>query len=319
MITKFIPEKLTRAVGRASLQASKNSPKYLFVGGVVGVVGATVLACKATLKVEDVLVEHQKIMLDIKTVQHATYSEQDRQHDRTLLFVKTTVTLVKLYGPAIILGSLSIAAITKSHTILTERNAALSAAYAGLDATFGQYRDRVRKALGDDEEEKIYRDARTTVEKIDGQKVKTSVGGGNGGIYSELYSADTTHNFHVGSHEANIMTLRQRENYLNDRLRMRGHLYLNEALEELGFDHTEEGSVVGWLWKPEDTSHSGYSFVSLGCWGDDERTSINPLMMNSEDGIFLDFNVVGEIYRRLDEVKPIWKLTDKAQRKLGRS
>lgn len=318
MITKHLPERLTRAVGRASLKASKNSPKYLFAAGIVGTVGATVLACRATLKIEDVLLEHEKTMLDIKTVQHEQYNDQDRQHDKLLLYVQTTVKITKLYGPSIILFGISIACLTKSHKVLTERHAALSAAYAGLDATFGQYRDRVKNELGEEKEEKIFRDAQTAKRKINGETVKVVHGGGGGSDYVELFSADTTHNFHVGSLEANIQTLRQRENYANDRLRMRGHLFLNEVLEELGFDHSEAGSVVGWLYKPDDPEHNGQSYVTFGCWGDSDRDSINPLMMNNADGIFLDFNVDGEIHRRLDEVKPIWKLTDKAQRRLRR-
>lgn len=319
MITRYIPARITRAAGRAALRYDKNQPKILFVTGVVGVVGATVLACRATLKVEDVLIEHQKVMIDIKTVQHEQYSEQDRQHDKSVLYVQTVVKLTKLYGPSIIIGSVSIAALTKSHNLLQNRNAALSAAYAGLEATFGNYRDRVRKELGDEQEEEIYRDVQVKRTMVEGKRVKNKFGGGGGSPYVELFSADTSHNFHVGSHEANIMTLRQRENYLNDRLRMRGHLFLNEALEEIGLEHTEAGAVVGWLYKPDDPNHDGQSFVSLCCWGDSARDSINPLAMNNEGGIFIDFNVDGEIHRRLDEVKPIWKLTDKALRRSRRS
>lgn len=318
MITKYIPAKITRAAGRAALRYDKNQPKILFVTGVVGVVGATVLACRATLKIEDVLIEHQKTMLDIKTVQHEEYTEQDRQRDKLVLYTQTVVKITKLYGPSIIIGSVAIAALTRSHNLLQNRNTALSAAYAGLEATFGNYRERVRKEVGDEQEEEFYRDAQVKRTMVEGKRVKSKYGGGAGSPYVELYSADTSHNFHIGSHEANIMTLRQRENYLNDRLRMRGHLFLNEALEELGLDPTEAGAVVGWLYKPDDPNHNGQSFVSLGCWGDRDRDSINPLMMNNDDGIFVDFNVDGEIYRRLDEVKPLWKLTDKAQRRARR-
>lgn len=315
MITKFIPKGVTRAVGRASLQASKNSPKYLFLGGVIGTVGATVLACRATLKVESVLVEHEKMVANInQAVTFEQYSEKDMQHDKLVLYIQTTVKLTKLYGPAVILGSVSIAALTKSHNLMQSRNAALSAAYAGLEATFGNYRERVRTELGEEKEKEIYRDVRTEIVKINGKDTEIKFAGPQGSsMYAELYSSDTNHNFQVGSIEANIMTLRQRENYLNDRLRMRGHLYLNEVLEELGFDHTEEGSVVGWLYKPEDPTVQSY--VTFMCWADNNRDQIDPMMMNNADGIFLDFNVIGEIWKRLDEVKPIWKHTDKALRR----
>jgi hypothetical protein len=268
--------------------------------------------------VEEVLVDHQKHAMNIKTVEHQSYTEQDRKQDMLVLYTQTTVKLLRLYGPAVIIGSVSIGCLTKSHNIMVQRNAALSAAYAGLDASFKNYRERVQNELGEDKEREIYRDAQHSVEKIDGKKFKTVYGGGGGSDYVELWSADTTHQFHVGSHEANVMKLRQRENYLNDKLRMRGHLFLNEALEELGLEHSTAGSVVGWLWKPEDPNHNGQSFVSFCCWTDEQRDQIDPLCMNNEGGIFLDFNVDGEIWKRLDEVKPIWKLTDKALRRQRR-
>lgn len=304
-LISYVPASATRTVSRAGLRLSKNAPQLLFVGGVVGAVGATVLACRATLKVEEVLVDHEKTLLDIKTVQHVQYSEKDRQHDKFYLYLQTSTKLLRLYGPSVLLGSVSIAALTKSHNLLSERNAALSAAYAGLEATFGNYRDRVREELGEEKEKEIWRDVKV-VETKDGKTVTLSKQVGPQGCsqYAELYSADTNHNFKPGSPEANIQTLRQRENYLNDRLRIRGHVFLNEVLEELGFDHTEAGALVGWLWLPEDPNFNGISFM---CWGDRDRNSIDPMMMNNADGIFLDFNHTGEIYKRLDEVKPLWK------------
>ena len=50
-----LPPAVTRKAGRVALLASKNSPEILFGAGVVGVVGTVVLACRATLKVSDVL------------------------------------------------------------------------------------------------------------------------------------------------------------------------------------------------------------------------------------------------------------------------
>ncbi len=48
---------MTRSIGRTVLTAKKNSPHIFFVGGVVGVVGSAVLACRATLKLEEKLDE----------------------------------------------------------------------------------------------------------------------------------------------------------------------------------------------------------------------------------------------------------------------
>ena len=45
---KFIPIAVSRKIAQQGLLASENAPKVLFVGGVVGMVGSTVLACRAT-------------------------------------------------------------------------------------------------------------------------------------------------------------------------------------------------------------------------------------------------------------------------------
>jgi hypothetical protein len=44
----------------------------------------------------------------------------------------------------------------------------------------------------------------------------------------------------------NELFVRQVQNYANDLVRIRGHLFLNEVLDELGLPRTREGQVVGW-------------------------------------------------------------------------
>jgi hypothetical protein len=57
---KVIPDSIARKVAAQGFLAQKNSPRILFVGGVVGMVGSTVLACRATLKLEEVLERHRE-------------------------------------------------------------------------------------------------------------------------------------------------------------------------------------------------------------------------------------------------------------------
>lgn len=300
-ILKYVPQSVTRTGSRAMLKASKNAPQLLFVGGVVGAVGATVLACRATLKVEEVIDDHSKTMIDIKTVQHVNYGEQERKHDTALLYMQTTVKIVKLYGPAIILGSVSIGMLTKSHSLLNQRNAALSAAYAGLQATFDNYRERTQKELGEEREREIYNDVQ--VETAKGKKgsveLTKHVGAHGGSQYARFYD-ETNRNFVPGNNpEMNIMVLRQRENYLNDKLSRKGHLFLNEAYRELGFEDTTAGAVVGWIFDPQGRRKDGIvreNRVDLGIWADHNRDALVDFVVHGE-GIFLDFNVDGEIYR----------------------
>ena len=57
---KLVPDALAMKLARNALVAQKNSPGVLFGVGVVGMVGSTVLACRATLKMDEVLEESRE-------------------------------------------------------------------------------------------------------------------------------------------------------------------------------------------------------------------------------------------------------------------
>src|SRR5690349_7388413 len=137
---KFIPNAVTFKVARTALVLQKNSPNILFGAGVVGVVATAVLASKATLQVEGVLDQHDKQLqmieegkLAVDTHGVKVYSEEDARKDTMIVWGKTTHELIKLYGPTVICGIVTIAALSKSHNMLNERNAGLAAAYAIVD------------------------------------------------------------------------------------------------------------------------------------------------------------------------------------------
>ena len=74
----FVPAAISKAVARNSLLVSKASPEILLAAGIVGVVGSTILACRATLKVEEVLEETKDKLELVKTTDSPEYSETDR-------------------------------------------------------------------------------------------------------------------------------------------------------------------------------------------------------------------------------------------------
>jgi hypothetical protein len=292
-----LPTAVTRTVSRTILKTRANSPTILFVGGVAGVVTSTVLACKATLKVDEVLDEHRKTAMNIKTVEHEHYGEIDRKHDLTLLYVQSAVKFTKLYGPAVILGSVSIGMLTKSHNILSKRNAALTAAYTALEKGFKDYRKRVVDEFGEDKDREFRFGKKTETilqEDTNGKKKvnKTRFGDGGGSIYSKIFDE---YNQNWDPHpEYNVLFLRGVQSQCNDRLQARGHLFLNDVYRDLGMEDTTEGAVVGWL-----ADGDGDGFVDFGIFEDKSMTRMHDFLIGREGGIMLDFNVDGTIFDKI--------------------
>ena len=89
------------------------------------------------------------------------------------------------------------------------------------------------------------------------------------------------------------MFLKRQQDYANDRLKAKGHLFLNEVYDMLGIDRTKAGQIVGWVY---DEDHPvGDNFVDFGIY--DYTKPANVRFVNgNERTILLDFNVDGPIY-----------------------
>src|SRR5205085_1419442 len=137
---KFLPAALSNRAAQHMLKLEKGSPKILFGVGVISMVGSTVMACRATLKLEEVLEQTNSNLHIADSLQHRDYSEEDRQKDKTVIYSRAAVDIAKLYGPSVVLGVAGIMCLTKSHNMLEQRYAAVSAAYVALDKGFREYR-----------------------------------------------------------------------------------------------------------------------------------------------------------------------------------
>src|SRR3954454_17541069 len=166
---KIIPDSLGRSVSSLVLQTRKNSPSLLFGAGVASMVGSTVLACRATLKLDEVVTKFhtdQQAADGVRELQPEEYSEQDHKRDITVIYSRAIGETVKLYGPAVLLGGVGIVCLTKSQSILKERNAALTAAYIAIDKAFERYRERVVEKYGEDED-RYFRYGQEEIDIID--------------------------------------------------------------------------------------------------------------------------------------------------------
>jgi hypothetical protein len=290
---QWIPMAVSKALGRQALVLEKNSPAILFGTGIVGMVGSTVLACRATLKLEEVLEEGKENIKKAKTLEHEDYSEKDREKDLAIIHIQTSMKIVKLYGPAIVLGGVSVAALTQSHSILNKRNAALTAAYAALEKGFAQYRQRVVEKYGE-EEDRNFRYGSREVEVMENGKKKTvlRVGEGEPSIYARFFDPLSTK--WSKEPEYNLLLLKCQQNYANDLLRARGHVFLNEVYDMIGVPRSKAGSVVGWIL----IGNVKENWIDFGIWDDDDN--VRDFVNGREASILLDFNVDGVIYDKID-------------------
>jgi hypothetical protein len=295
---RFVPEVIGRTIARNNLQLQKASPQVLLGVGIVGMVGSTVLACRATLKVDTVL-DEAKSKLDLaKNLEHEDYSEKDRSRDISLIYFQSGVKVARLYAPAIIVGVASIYALRTSHGILTRRNLALTAAYSALETGFDQYRARVVEKYGEDEDRNLRYGSRE-VEIVDPETKKkkkvTRVGLEDPSIYARFF--DSYSPSWNKEPEYNLVFLKCQQNYANDLLRARGHVFLNEVYDLLGIPRSKAGAVVGWLLSPDGSTDN---FVNFGVF--DGREQVARDFVNGLEGaILLDFNVDGVIYDKLEE------------------
>lgn len=289
---------------KAVMKLKKHSPEILVVAGIAGTVVSAVLACKATTKVAEILDETKGTLdtihegMETGAINGQEYTDEDGKKDTVVVYAQTGMKLAKLYGPAIILGTLSVTSILASNNILRKRNVALGAAYAAIDKSFKEYRGRVIERFGEQVDtelkygikakkfEEIEVDPETGKEK----KVKKTVMVADPNLQSDyaVYFDSKSRNYETNP-DYNRMFLKAQQAFANDKLQTRGHLFLNEVLDDLDLPRTPAGQIVGWT-KDGPDGYVNFRIVEVERETEDGR---------HEPALLLDFNVEGNIWEKM--------------------
>lgn len=300
-------EIMKSVIGVASktvMKLKKHSPEILVVAGIAGTVVSAVLACKATTKVAEILDETKGTLdtihegMETGAINGQEYTTEDGKKDTVVVYAQTGMKLAKLYAPAIILGTLSITSILASNNILRKRNVALGAAYAAIDKSFKEYRGRVIERFGEQVDtelkygikakkfEEIEVDPETGKEK----KVKKTVMVADPNLQSDyaVYFDSKSRNYETNP-DYNRMFLKAQQAFANDKLQTRGHLFLNEVLDDLDLPRTPAGQIVGWT-KDGPDGYVNFRIVEVERETEDGR---------HEPALLLDFNVEGNIWEKM--------------------
>lgn len=299
-----IMKSVNGVTSKAVMKLKKHSPEILVVAGIAGTVVSAVLACKATTKVAEILDETKGTLdtihdgMETGAINGQEYTTEDGKKDTVVVYAQTGMKLAKLYGPAIILGTLSITSILASNNILRKRNVALGATYAAIDKSFKEYRGRVIERFGEQVDtelkygikakkfEEIEVDPETGKEK----KVKKTVMIADPNLQSDyaVYFDSKSRNYETNP-DYNRMFLKAQQAFANDKLQTRGHLFLNEVLDDLDLPRTPAGQIVGWT-KDGPDGYVNFRIVEVERETEDGR---------HEPALLLDFNVEGNIWEKM--------------------
>lgn len=300
-----IMKSVSGAINKTTMTLKKHSPEILVVAGVVGAVASAVIACKATTKVGKIT-EEAKDMIDSiheaekngVTPAGETYTKEDCQKDLAITYVQTGIKYAKLYAPAVILGSLSVTSILASNNILRKRNIALGAAYAAIDKSYKEYRGRVIERFGEQVDQELkYNIKAKKFEEIEidpetgkQKKVKKTIMVADPNLQSDyaVYFDNKSRNYETNM-DYNRMFLKAQQQYANDKLQARGHVYLNEVLDDLDLPRTPAGQIVGWT-KDGPDGYINFRIIEVERETEDGR---------HEPALLLDFNVEGNIWSQM--------------------
>lgn len=113
----------------------------------------------------------------------------------------------------------------------------------------------------------------------------------SGSIYAKVF--DEKNQYWSTNPKTNLMFLKLQEMYANDLLRSKGHVFLNEVYDMLGFPCSSKGQVVGWTYNKHPF---GDNCIRFDIYNDRNSKFIN----GAENVAFLDFNVDGCILEFID-------------------
>lgn len=308
-----IMNKASRLMNNVGLKVKKHSPEIFVTVGIAGTVASTVMACKATTKLSKILDETERTTdvihkgMEEGHINGVDYSEDDGKKDLTIVYAQTGVKVAKLYAPAVALGVVSIGCIVWGHNILRKRNLALAAAYTVVDKGFKNYRKNVVERFG----EEIDKELRYNI-KAKAVDVETVDEDGNKVVKKEIVNTpvnpldiyspyarmwDNGNPGWTKDPSYNLMYLRQQQNWCNEKLKAKGHLFLNEVYDALGYPRTEIGQVMGWVYNNKDEYADGY--VDFGIYDTDPGKRNADFVNGFERSVILDFNVEGPVFEMM--------------------
>lgn len=199
----------------SKLFLKRNSATILTCVGAAGVVITTVSAVKATPKAISLLEE----------------AKEEKGEDLTKLEVVKAAA--PAYVPAVIMGAATITCIFGANMLNKRQQAAIMSAYALLDKSYKDYRNKVEDLYGEEVDTHIKKEV--VKDKLADKDIVLN---DDEELFYDYFS---DRYFNATKH-----AVQQAEYHLNRNLVQRDYAYVNEFYEELGLEPIDGGWDLGW-------------------------------------------------------------------------
>lgn len=196
----------------------------------MGVVATAVVTAKATPKAMNLLEEAQQAKGE-----ELTRTEKIKM-------------AIPAYVPSILIGAGTIACIVGANVLNKRHQAALVSAYALVDSSFKEYKQKLKELYGEETHNEIVN--AIAVEKVDPDwAIHGSYMASDCDLTKEEACGDPVLFYEEYGNryfETTIEQVISAEYHLNRNYALRGYSYLNELYDFLGIESTDYGSVLGW-------------------------------------------------------------------------
>lgn len=214
---------------RSKIFLSRNASTILTCVGGIGVIATSVMAVKATPKALKVL------------------EEAENEKGETLTKVEIVKAAGPVYIPSIVVGVSTLACIFGANMLSRHQQASLMSAYALLDNSYREYKNKIIELYGEEAHQKIVEEI--AIEKADDKYIHSSYLCTGCDLAAEEHSSELKLFYEEFGNKYFKSTIEQvitAEYHLNRNYILRGYSVLNELYDFLGLEPTEYGSTVGW-------------------------------------------------------------------------
>ncbi|MBP5595636.1 MAG: hypothetical protein J6Y02_09665 [Pseudobutyrivibrio sp.] len=215
---------------------NNNSSTILTVIAVSGVFATAAAAIKMTPKATEILENRKRSMEDLNEDKDEM-SDEEYKEARKQIYISFAKDMAKVSWPVVLSAGITVTSIIGAHKIDTRKRAALAATLSITESKFKDYREKTKEVLGEKKEQKLRDDI--CKDKVKSTPTDNVIDTGKG----DVLCLDAVSGRYF---KCNADFIRNRVNFLNNKLLSEMWISLNELYSELNLPSIRVGEDIGW-------------------------------------------------------------------------